>query len=262
MGSGKSAGPAQPPAAPAVPEPRPAVGESLPARARTFGRRHLGVLALVLLIGLAAAGWAVLRARPVADASPLALSTTAEPTFSPASAMEQGAVPATPSTPPTASPAATILVHVVGAVHKPGVVTLSEHARVMDAIRAAGGLTRDARPGELNLAQVVRDAQQVVIGTSRHPGGEVRDTGTVSGSSSGGEAGTDSESGGSAVGIVDLNSATVADLDTLPGVGPVTAQRILAWRTEHGRFSRVEELQEVDGIGPKTYAQLAPHVRV
>ena len=62
--------------------------------------------------------------------------------------------------------------------------------------------------------------------------------------------------------MVDLNAATLAQLDTLPGVGPVTAQRIVAWRTQHGHFSRVEELQEVDGIGPKTYAQIAPHVRV
>ena len=62
--------------------------------------------------------------------------------------------------------------------------------------------------------------------------------------------------------VVDLNAATVDQLDTLPGVGPVTAQKILDWRQQHGRFSRVDELQEVDGIGPKTYARLAPHVRV
>ncbi len=61
---------------------------------------------------------------------------------------------------------------------------------------------------------------------------------------------------------VDLNSATATQLDSLPGVGPVTAERILAWRTEHGSFRRVEELQEVEGIGPKTYADIAPHVRV
>ena len=62
--------------------------------------------------------------------------------------------------------------------------------------------------------------------------------------------------------MIDLNRATQAELEALPGVGPVTAAKILAWRTEHGRFSRVEELQEVSGIGPKTYAQIAPHVRV
>jgi competence protein ComEA len=62
--------------------------------------------------------------------------------------------------------------------------------------------------------------------------------------------------------VLDLNMATAQELDTLPGVGPVTAAKIISWREEHGRFSRVEELQEVDGIGPKTYAELAPHVRV
>jgi competence protein ComEA len=259
----------------------PMVAESVAARARTFGRRHVAVLTVVLLIGLGAGGWTLLRARPVADAAPLELSTTAEPVSPPASAESDSsgrpspsgtAVTAGPTARPTtgstAGPtagAATILVHVVGGVRKPGVVTLPERARVLDAIEAAGGLARDARPGQLNLAQVVQDAQQVVIGTARHPGSEVRDGSRSPGSSAEGSTsggGSGSTSDGSARGSVDLNMATVAELDTLPGVGPVTAQRILAWRAEHGRFSRVEELQEVDGIGPKTYARLAPHVRV
>jgi competence protein ComEA len=158
------------------------------------------------------------------------------------------------------------VVHVVGAVRRPGVVTLPERGRVRDAIDAAGGLTRDADPGELNLAQVLQDGQQIVVGTARDPGGEVRDGSTAGGFAGGGArgsggAGSESASGSSGA-VVDLNTATSAQLDTLPGVGPVTADRILAWRTEHGRFSRIEELQEVDGIGPKTYAQIAPLVRV
>ena len=72
----------------------------------------------------------------------------------------------------------------------------------------------------------------------------------------------EAESGGPGAGTLDLNAATAEQLDTLPGVGPVTAASIIAWRTRNERFSRIEELQEVDGIGPKTYAQLAPHVRV
>ena len=67
--------------------------------------------------------------------------------------------------------------------------------------------------------------------------------------------------GSSATGAVDLNRANQSQLEELPGVGPVTAQAILTWRQQHGRFSRIEELQEVDGIGPTTYAQIAPHVR-
>jgi competence protein ComEA len=78
----------------------------------------------------------------------------------------------------------------------------------------------------------------------------------------GGGGGATTPGGVVSGGPIDLNSASASQLDTLPGVGPVTAERIIAWRTEHRRFSRVEELQEVAGIGPKTYAQIAPHVRV
>jgi len=101
------------------------------------------------------------------------------------------------------------------------------------------------------LAQVLADGQQVVIGTAGDPTGEVRD-----------QPGTATGGGSSATGAVDLNRANQSQLEELPGVGPVTAQAILTWRQQHGRFSRIEELQEVDGIGPKTYAQIAPHVRV
>lgn len=145
--------------------------------------------------------------------------------------------------------------HVLGAVRRPGVVTLPERARVRDAVSAAGGFARSAAPGDLNLAAVLEDGQQVRIGTAKKPGGEIR-----SGSAPGpaGAATGRPDDGG----VVDLNQATQADLETLPGVGPVTAEKILAWRSEHGRFTRVEELQEVDGIGPKTYAELSPHARV
>jgi competence protein ComEA len=164
------------------------------------------------------------------------------------------------STPPDSPPAASastserasrLLVHVLGAVRRPGLVRLPEHSRVQDAIDAAGGLTRRSDPGELNLAQPLADGQQLVIGTTSDPAGEVRD---------GRESGAGS--GGSASGALDLNHASQPQLEELPGVGPVTAQAILAWRQQNGRFSRIEELQEVDGIGPKTYAQIAPHVRV
>jgi competence protein ComEA len=134
---------------------------------------------------------------------------------------------------------------------------------VQDAVDAAGGLRHEADPAELNLAQLLVDGQQVVIGTERKPTGEVRGNGGApeAGAAGSGGAGTSAGPPGSGAAL-DLNRATAAELEDLPGVGPVTAAKIASWREQHGRFSRVEELQEVDGIGPKTYAEIAPHVRV
>jgi competence protein ComEA len=223
-----------------------------------FRRLHVGVVAALLLAGLLWSGWSLLRARPVALATPPAVvvSTTAP-------GPSTTTVPASTATAsPSASPggaAGRVVVHVLGAVRRPGLVTLSGPARVQDAIDAAGGLTRRADFDELNLAQLLQDGQQVVIGTAAHPEGEVR-TG-----SGGGPPRTGSAPGGtgpSAGAVLDLNQADATQLEDLPGVGPVTAAAIVAWRAEHGRFSTVDELQEVDGIGPKTYAKIAPHVRV
>ena len=217
----------------------------------------------VLLVGLVWGGWSWLRTRPEAVAAPSVVETA-------------GA--ASPSVVPVATPVATpgaaassaqptdpgLVVHVLGAVKHPGVVRLGAGARVQDAIKAAGGLRGDADPDELNLAEPLADGVQVVIGTRSHPAGEVRSPGGATGGAGSGGAGgtTGGSSTGSAGAVVDLNQATVDQLDTLPGVGPVTAQKILDWREQHGRFTRSDELQEVDGIGPKTYARIAPHVRV
>jgi competence protein ComEA len=205
-----------------------------------FGRVHVGVIGVLLVLGLVAAGWLLLRARPVAVASPGQVVTMSTPL--------QSAPTASPS---TSERATRLVVHVLGAVRDPGLVKLPEKSRVQDAIDAAGGLTGRADPDELNLAQLLADGQQLVIGTKSDPAGEVRD---------GGDSGA--ESGDSATATLDLNRANQAQLEELPGIGPVMAQAILTWRQQHGRFSRIEELQEVDGIGPKTYAQIAPHVRV
>jgi competence protein ComEA len=228
-----------------------------------FGRAHLGVVCGLLLLGLVLACLVVLRARPVALASPSPTMSPRAVTTAPSGSSTTvghttGAAGQTtgPTVPASASPsAARIVVHVLGAVRRPGLVRLPGGSRVQDAIDAAGGLLPSADPAEINLAQPLGDGQQVFVGTTAHPSGEVRQTGAGSG-------GATTAGGGEAGGQIDLNSATSSQLDTLPGVGPVTAERIIAWRTEHRRFSRVEELQEVDGIGPKTYAQIAPHVRV
>ena len=212
--------------------------EGLPKQ--RFSRTHVGVIGVLLVLGLLTAGWLLLRARPVAVASPSEVVTVSTPTPTGGSA-----------TPTTSKPISKIVVHVLGAVRHPGLIRLPDNSRVQDAIDAAGGLTNRADPGELNLAQLLSDGQQVVIGTTTDPAGEVRD-----------QPGSGSGSSATAAAALDLNHASQPQLEELPGVGPVTAQAILAWRQQHGRFSRIAELQEVDGIGPKTYAEIAPHVRV
>lgn len=204
-------------------------------RGLAFGRQHLVVVAIVALSGCLWAGYSMTQARShpvmVASMSPAPLGSVT----------------------PSGSEQTPLQVHVLGAVRTPGVVRLAQGSRVQDALEAAGGLTDQARPGELNMAAVVSDGSQILIGTTAKPGGQVRGA-------------TDAGSGSGVVGEVasrvNLNSATVEQLDTLPGVGPVTAQAIVSWRTKHTRFTRIEELQEVDGIGPKTYAELAPKVTV
>jgi competence protein ComEA len=214
-----------------------------PARPR-FSRLHVGVVCSLVLLGVVFAALAVLRARPVALATPQSVPvsvSTSPPNASP------------PAASTNSSPRPRIVVHVLGAVRRPGLVRLPQGSRVQDAIDAAGGLLSSAAPGELNLAQILTDGQQMVVGSRAHPGGRLSDGGSGPGSSSAGSRSSPQ---------VDLNNATATQLDSLPGVGPVTAERILAWRSEHGSFRRVEELQEVEGIGPKTYADIAPHVRV
>ncbi|HZA05276.1 MAG TPA: helix-hairpin-helix domain-containing protein [Propionibacteriaceae bacterium] len=221
-------------------------GDPAPRPARQFARVHLAVVTVLVLVGLLGAGWALFRARPVAVASP-GVAVTASTAAPPGDT--SGSTPVAAS---AASARPEIVVHVVGAVRRPGLVRIIEGARVQDALDAAGGLTRAARPGWLNLAQLLSDGQQIVIGTADEPASEVRDGSAPPGASAGSTAAT----------TVDLNRATAAELEQLPGVGPVTAAAILSWRSEHGRFTAITELQQVDGIGPKTYAQIAPHVRV
>jgi competence protein ComEA len=209
-------------------------------RAWAFARGHAVVVGIIVLSGCLWGGYSLLQTKT----TPVAVAVT-QPTLTPVTSGLNTPLPASV----TPTPARPVVVHVLGAVRDPGVVELPEGARVADALEAAGGLTRNARPGELNLAALVADGSQIVVGSKSDPGGEVRE----------GNGGAEGNSGSA---TLSLNTATLAQLDTLPGVGPVTAQKILDWRSEHGRFSRVEELQEVDGIGPKSYAEISGHVRV
>lgn len=152
-----------------------------------------------------------------------------------------------------------LVVHVVGQVRTAGVYRMTAGARVGDAVTAAGGATRAADLAAVNLARPLVDGEQVVV---PRPGEKVVAPGLSGGGGGGGgsAAGAGGAGAAGAGGKVALNSADLSALDTLPGVGPVLAQRILDWRGEHGRFTSVEELGEVSGIGEKLLAQLTPKV--
>jgi competence protein ComEA len=141
------------------------------------------------------------------------------------------------------APAARIVVDVVGAVRRGGLYRLPEGARVADAVARAGGPTAKADIALVNLAAPLADGEQVVV-PLRVPGG-----GAVAVSPAGSSPGVSS-------GPVSLSSATVEQLDALPGIGPVTAQKILDYRTEHGAFHSLEELDAISGIGPAKLDEL------
>jgi competence protein ComEA len=144
-----------------------------------------------------------------------------------------------------------VVVDVAGKVRRPGIVTLPVGARVVDAVTAAGGPRPGVRTTGLNLARVLVDGEQVLVGVPPVAGpaaAAVGSPGPTSGTAAGPAA------------LVNVNTADQATLETLPGVGPVTAQAILAYRSENGPFSSVDELVEVSGIGEATLAEIAPHV--
>lgn len=141
-----------------------------------------------------------------------------------------------------------VLVHVLGAVIRPGLVSLSGGARVVDAVAAAGGLTDEADVSGVNLARVVSDGEQLVVPRV----GEAVAPPPVAGSAGGGAAGA----------VVNLNTATQQELETLPRVGPALAGRILDWRRANGRFSAVTDLMKVTGIGQKLFDGLKDRVAV
>jgi competence protein ComEA len=142
---------------------------------------------------------------------------------------------------------AEVTVHVRGRVERPGVVTLPLGSRVIDAIEAAGGLRPKASLGDLNLARVIVDGEQIAVGVPA-PAGAVAAPGEppVAGGTS----------------MIDINAATSTELEALPGIGPVLAQRIVQWRVDNGPFTSVEILGEVSGIGDTLLARLRPLVRV
>lgn len=151
---------------------------------------------------------------------------------------------------------ARVAVHVVGAVAQPGVYHLAAGARADDALQAAGGPTTNADLRQVNLAALVQDGEQLVI-----PRVGERITTTTSPATSRGTPGSRQSSTTVPI-IVDLNRATIDDLDRLPGVGPTTAKAIIDHRSRNGPFASVDELLAVRGIGPAKLAEIRPWVKV
>jgi competence protein ComEA len=203
--------------------PAPSVPEVLGTGTYDPGRRGALALVVVGLVAALVAGFVLLRARP--SEQPLTAPPVAGSSAAPASGAQ-------------------LVVDVEGKVRHPGLVRLPDGARVDDAIRAAGGLLPGVPTAGLNLAQKLSDGQQVLVGLDAGPASGAGTTGPAAG------------------GLLDLNLASAEQLDGLPGIGPVLAQRIVDWRTEHGRFASVDQLREVSGIGESKYSTVKSKVRV
>ncbi|TCK21186.1 ComEA family DNA-binding protein [Pseudonocardia endophytica] len=237
------------------------------------GRAGAVALVLVVVVAAVVAAVGVWAARP--EVQPIG----GLPAVSGGAAAAAGPPEATPGgAAPPAAPGSPVVVSVVGKVARPGLVRVTDGARVADAVDAAGGALPGVDMSVLNLARRVGDGEQIAVGvppasdaapgagpaSGREPGAAPGEPLPASGSASGAAPGGASSGGGGTApgGKVDLNTATAADLDALPGVGPATATKILDWRAKNGRFTRIEQLREVDGIGERKYAQLSGLVTV
>lgn len=223
------------------------------------GRRGSALLSVVAIgavvaaaLGLFGTGGTVVGPSTVAVVEG---QTDTVDTVDPRSAAGVSSAPAGSSGPEAAdssAPPSEIVVAVTGAVARPGIVTLPPGARVADAIAAAGGVLDGTDYTGLNLAAKLADGDSVVVGGTAQG---VRSSGT-------GAAVTGTTGGGGPGATIDLNAADQPTLESLPGVGPVMAGNILAWRETNGGFTAVDQLQEIPGIGPSRFATLAPLVRV
>jgi competence protein ComEA len=222
------------------------------SRPPTSRPRWLGIAAVVVLVAVGIGGWQLLRRPPDAVAT-LPRASDGAPT-----SVAGPRASTDPSSAPTTSARGAddgegsggpVVVHVAGAVVRPGVVTLPPGGRAVDAVAAAGGLAPGADPDRVNLAAPVQDGMRLVIPLVGQPA-PVELPPELPGAA--GAAGTQVPGGAPSGGTgapVDLNTADAQLLDSLPGVGPSTAQAIIAHREEHGPFGSVEELLDVRGIG-------------
>ncbi|MDR3655123.1 MAG: ComEA family DNA-binding protein [Mycobacterium sp.] len=236
-------------------------GRGWAARVRADpGRAGAVAMAIVAALAVLVTVFTLLRDRPA-------------PVMSAKLPPVERAATATPR--PSASPAAgqpagadrPVVVSVVGLVRNPGLVTLAPGARIADALQAAGGAVNGADTIGLNMARPLGDGEQIVVGLAPVSG---QPTALGSSVASGPTPASRTPSPGPGPGsgkpkagdVLDLNTATVEQLDGLPGVGPVTAAAIVAWRQANGKFTNVDQLADVDGIGPARLEKLRPLVRV
>ncbi|MGW5678520.1 helix-hairpin-helix domain-containing protein [Streptomyces sp. NPDC003860] len=228
--------------------------------------RSLAALTVVLVVAAAFAAYHFWLGRPetvsapelIRQGAPLVKPPESASSELPVSDSSSPELPVSGATSPTgAGPGGRIVVDVSGKVRQPGVLKLPAGSRVADALMAAGGPKEGADLTGLNRARVLMDGEQVLVGVPLPPG--AAPPGGPHGDPAGAAAG--SGPGARPPGPVSLSTATVQQLDTLPGVGPVLAQHIVDYRTEHGGFRSVDELREVDGIGARRFADLKPLVR-
>ena len=196
-----------------------------------LGQRYRGYITLTLICAIVFGSYLLYERRPRPEAIEI-IEATAAPTGT--------EVP--------------IQVHVAGAVREPGVHALPRNSRLIDALEAAGGLTADADQEQLNLADYVRDGQRVYvpgIGTPPPP------SPTPSGAQ-----GREAESSDRVGAPINVNTASAAELEALPGIGPAYAQRIIAYRETHGPFTDPAQLMEVKGIGKLRYERIKGEITV
>ena len=223
-----------------------------PGRAGAIGLAIVAALAVLVTV------FTLLRDRPApvmsAKLPPVERVSTAGPRSS-----------ASPGNAPPPGLDRPVVVSVVGLVHSPGLVTLAPGARIADALQAAGGAVNGADTIGLNMARPLGDGEQIVVGLAPAPGQPTAlGSSVASGTTPTSKAPTPTPGPvkpkpGQAV---DLNTATVQELDALPGVGPVTAAAIVAWRQSNGKFTSVDQLGDVEGIGPARLEKLRALVRV
>jgi len=222
------------------------------------GGRGVAALALVAVLAALLAGSVVVRGRPqevppppvVAPGAPLPGASA------PGGPVPGGGVPGAPlatgpAGAPPGAPSTDVVVAVAGKVQSPGLVRLPVGSRVDDAVRAAGGPLPGVDLVEVNLARRLVDGEQVLVGVPQPPAAPGQP-----------DPGPGRPAAPVAGGLVDLNTATAAQLDDLPGLGPVLAQRVVDHRSDRGAFASVEQLREVEGIGESKFAQLRELVRV